>query len=273
MQPPEPTPPPGLREIQLRFARALLASCGVDKPDAYLLGGDLVSDRPVGPAVGLSVHAGGYPARIHDALVEAFPAVAHFVGEAEFVRLVSRFASVTPPTRYNLNEAGAGFAAFLEADSADRRLGFLPDLARLEWRIVVAFHARRLPSADPSRLADLARAGEQACASGAIALQPGTGLVRSKWPILSLWQLRETPRSEISLAVEGRPERVLVWREGETVKLDLVDDDEASVITGLLEETTFVRLLDRLSVSGLPDDAILSAFARCARLGLLAAPE
>jgi hypothetical protein len=273
MQRPEPTPPPGLRETQTRFARALLESCGVEKADTCLLDGDLASGCPVDAAVGLSVHAGGYPARIHDALLESFPAVAHFVGEAEFVRLASRFVSVSPPTGYNLNDAGAGFAAFLEADSASCRLDFLPDLARLEWRIVVAFHAPRLPAADPSRLADLARTGEEDCAGGAIALQPGTGLVRSKWPILSLWQLRETPRSEMSLAVEGRPERVLVWREGETVKLDLVDDDEASVIAGLLEETTFGELLDQLSASGLSDDAILRAFARCARLGLLAAPE
>jgi hypothetical protein len=272
MQRLEPTPPRGLREIQARFARTLLESCGVENADPSLLDADLASDRPVGPAVGLSVHAGGYPARIHDALLESFPAVAHFVGEAEFVRLVSRFASVRPPAGYNLNEAGAGFAAFLEADAACRQLGFLPDLARLEWRIVVAFHAPRLPAADPARLADLARTGEKGCASGAIALQPGTGIVRSSWRILSLWQLRETPCPEISRAAEGRPELVLVWREAETVRLDLIEDDEASVIAGLLEGTTFARLLDRLSASGLPDDAILRAFARCARSGLLADP-
>jgi hypothetical protein len=87
---------PSLRELQRRMAAQIL---GADpRPPGAARA---VARRPPGtrPSDRLAVYVDGYPARLHDALAEQFPAVMRLVGAARFHALVHRYLRAAASAR------------------------------------------------------------------------------------------------------------------------------------------------------------------------------
>jgi hypothetical protein len=217
----------------------------------------------------LDVYRGGYPARVEAAVADTYPAVAHLVGAAALRGLTDRYARALSRHSYNLNDVGAELPTFLEGDALTERLPFLPDLAALEWRIAQAFHAFESPPFDARRLACWAIDDfEQA----RLAFQPSLAVVRSRWPIVVLWQSRETPTEEIDIDLRDRPEIALVHRRGLDVACNRIDAAEADCLTALLAGETLGRAAAELAEQT-SEGAVGEWFARWSALGLVTACE
>ncbi|MBI3388142.1 MAG: putative DNA-binding domain-containing protein [Deltaproteobacteria bacterium] len=175
----------------------------------------------------LHVYLDGYPARLHDALVETFPAVAHMIGHGAMTHLTRRYLGALSLESYNLNDAGAELPAFLRADELTTQLPFLADLAELEWDIACAFHAHDESPLDPSVLTSWTLDDWE---GARLRFQPSVALVCSPWPIRELWEARETPIEAIALDVHDRPDRVLVYRTGLAECCESVDSAEAAAL-------------------------------------------
>ena len=87
-------------------------------------------------------------------------------------------------------EYGSGFDEFISAFPAAVTLPYLPDVARLEWQRVIAWHAADAPSltaADVARLLSdpyvLMRTHWQ--------FHPSLALVESHFAIVSIWQAHQ----------------------------------------------------------------------------------
>jgi hypothetical protein len=214
----------------------------------------------------LRVYAGGYPARLQDALVETFPAVAHLIGHGALTHLTHRYLRALSLQSYNLNDAGAELPAFLRADELTTQLPFLADLAELEWNIACAFHAHDESPLAPSALTSWSL-DDWECAL--LRFQPSVALVCSPWPIRELWQARETPIEAIALAVHDRPDRVLVYRTGLAVLCESVDSDEAAALASLLDGRTLADVTARLAARGHDPAAVSAWFARWMSQGMI----
>jgi len=237
------TPSSRLHELQRWLADVVLAS-DADRPAA-----DVLARPPRGTrSERLHAYVDGYPARLRDALLEAFPAVAHLVGASEFGDLVRRYRPAVPVGGYNLADVGAAMPAFLEQDRLGAALPFLPDLARLEWAVQRAFHAHLLAPFDPATVASWS---PDDWADARVRFQAGTSCVRSAWPIRALWDARATPRDEIDLAIDDRPETVVVHRVEYRVACEPLDAAEATVLGRLLGGGTLGEAVADLA----PDDA------------------
>jgi hypothetical protein len=217
---------PSLRELQRHMAAQILA--GEAQPSASL--GRWLAVPP-GGVLGerLAVYVDGYPARLHDALREEFPAVAHLAGARRFHALVHRYQRAATLRSYNLNDAGAELADVLRADALAAELPFLPDLAALEWALARAFHARDVA---PLAAAQLAALGPTAIVGGGVRFQPSVALCASPWPIHTLWQARDTPHEAIDIDLTVG-ERVLVWRRGAQVDCMPIDAARAAALRAL----------------------------------------
>jgi hypothetical protein len=143
----------------------------------------------------------------------------------------------------------------------------LPDLAALEWRVVVAFHARERAPFDARPLAHW---GLERWERARVVFQPSVALARSLWPILDLWELRETPIAEIDLEVDGRPQDVLVSRSGAAVLCELVEPAEAVVMAALLSGFRLGEALERLAAASEEVADVSSWFAAWGGRGLIA---
>ena len=223
-------------------------------------GADAVVER-------LRAYTGGYPARICEALAEAYPALEHVIGASAFHDLSRRYLAHVPGGIRNLNDVGKLLPSFLADDALVADFPFAPDLARLESAIHVAFHAREVSPLDPATLSDWTL---EDWSAAVLRFQPSVALVRSEWPIRDIWAARETPIEEIDIAVEGRPDRVLVYRTGYQVMCEWIEEDEAVALAAMLAGATLGDTAEQLAEGGGDAEAVARWFARWSGSGLIA---
>ena len=214
----------------------------------------------------LRVYADGYPVRVHDSLTEAYPAVAHLVGEPAFAALAQHYAASVPLTSYNLSDAGVQMPAFLRRDPLTRALPFLPDLAALEWHLTRAFHAAERPPLDPRTLSWTI----EDWADAVLHFQPSVAVIASAWPLLDLWTARETGRQAIDIELCGRPDDVVVRRAGLSVECESIAADEALALRLLLDGRTLAETTERLEADEHDPSTVLGWFTSWMSAGLIA---
>jgi Putative DNA-binding domain len=247
----------------------ILAPESLDDPGVRREIGTTIASLDVDAAIErLRAYTGGYPARIEDALADSFPALRRVIGARTFAELRARYLPHVPDAIYNLNDVGSGFAAFLATDALTAQLPFAPDLARLEWAVQAAFHARERAPFDPSVLADWALEDWD---EAVLELQPSVAVVASPWPIRDVWAARDTPIEEVDIQLEGRPDRVLVHRQGTKVNCESVSEEEALALEALRAGSTLGGIAQELAERGSDADLIGRWFAGWSRRGLIAA--
>jgi uncharacterized protein len=208
-----------------------------------------------------AVYARGLPVRIEEALQEDFPALGRILGGGPYRSLVARYVRACPPRSFDLGRAGDRLSRFLQNDPLTAELPFLPDLARMEWRLSRAFVAADV---EPLAWVDLAGEDPEAVAETPLAVRPGTALVRSQWPIHDLWSCREMPDDAVSVPLEGRPQRVLIWREGLEVRCRTVEETEARLVEGAAAGSSLAALHEEGEAEG----ALIEAFRGLVKAGI-----
>jgi hypothetical protein len=194
----------------------------------------------------LGAYVNGYPARLREALAEAYPAVCVVVGEDTFRALVERYRPAVPAGVYSLSDIGVSFPAFLAGDELSARLPFLHDLAALEWSVLRAFHSFECGRFDPAPVVGW---GLEDWERARLRFQPSVAVRCSAWPILDLWRLRDTSpeaRREIDVEIDDRPQSVLVSRRELTVSCELLSPEKAILLAELLVGATLGRAVESL---------------------------
>jgi len=217
-------------------------------------------------AARVGVYTEGYPARVREALLEAYPAVHHVVGEECFTDLVFRYLQALPEDNYNLNEAGRNLPAFLRTDPLAESLPFLPDLAGLEWHMAEAFHAPLLRPFEMTVCAGYELADWQ---NSVVGFQPSLRVIASKWPILEIHKARSTPVEEIDIELEGRPEQLIVYRCRFDVMVERIGKLESKAVERLAAGQRLGEVLEELSLEGLSTTSVMNWFSRWTNLGLI----
>ena len=155
-------------------------------------------------------------AGLANALAVRFPAVRRLLGDDCFRRCCLRFVSEHPPGSPVLGEYGGGFAAFLGNLTELTALPYLTDVARLEWACHQAMHGTdavvlasdALAGIEPAHVADLV-----------FHPHPAVRLLRSDYPIRSIWRTNMFDTQTRVIAADTAGESVLVSRIGDDVSV------------------------------------------------------
>lgn len=212
-------------------------------------------DEPADPRVG--VYRRNVLANLGGALAATYPVVRRLVGQAFFDEAARRYALAVPSTSGDLNHYGAGFHAFLAGYAPARELGYLPDVARLEWSLHESEQAAdaspldvaALSSVDPGREGDVH-----------LELHPAVRLVASAYPVLAIWEANQPDR-------DGTPdrapaaERVLVRRGEHGTAARLVDSAEWNLLAALRDGASLDAAFDALGEEADRLPELLSRFA------------
>ena len=188
-----------------RVFAAALTTRSLDDADVSMLVGPAERTRRR-----LGLYRGNVQVNARKALGNAYPICAKLVGEEFFAGLAFEYAACAPSASGDLNEYGVGFAAFLEGFAPVAQVPYLPDVARLEWRVHRAHYAADAPSLDITRLASVSPDRYDALT---VTLHPACALIESSWPLARLWVVHQPGfDGAFDVDFETGPERVLVYR-------------------------------------------------------------
>jgi hypothetical protein len=167
---------------------------------------------PAGQAAGnrFDVYRNNVAVSLTEALIAGFPVVHALVGDDFFRAMAGVFWRAHPPRTPVLTAWGDDLPAFLAGFAPAARLPFLADVARLELAVRHACHAADTVPADPARLAALDAA---ALTKARLRLAPAVGLVRSAWPVATIW-LAHRPGGPALPGAAAPAEDALVTRPG-----------------------------------------------------------
>jgi hypothetical protein len=172
---------PALRELQAAMRTALLG--GDDTLACNLIHGDGLA-----PAARLAIYRHHVGTTLSAVLAGIFPVVRRLVDARFFSYAADSYLRAHPPSSPCLFEYGDRFPEFLERFPPCRHLGYLPDVARLEWAFNAAFHADDVAPVAPAAL------GAVPVTAGAhlrLRLHPSVTYISSRWPLDRIWEAHQ----------------------------------------------------------------------------------
>jgi Putative DNA-binding domain len=206
------------------FAGALL------NPDRPVPDGVIAHNAAI-PTRRFAVYRNNVVVTLSNALKNRFPAVEKIVGEEFFTAMARAFVTEQPPRSPLLASYGDGFAAFITAFEPARGLPYLADVARLEAARTNAYHSTDAVPVDTDRLAAL---DPSAIAEIRIDLHPSIDIVRSQYPVLTIWAMN-TGERELAPIEDWRGEDVLVARPRLDVEVRALPPGGAAFLLALAE--------------------------------------
>lgn len=175
-----------------------------------------------------------YRNTVHVSLVEAltkvFPVTLRLVGDRFFRAMARAYVAISKPDSPVLIRYGASFPDFVAGFPAAERLDYLPDLARLEFAWLEAYHAAEADPCDPRDLAALA---PDELMSARLTPHPAARLVESEFAIGSLWSAHQT--DTVATVDIGRPETVLLTRPRAQVQATVLPSTDTRFARRLLD--------------------------------------
>lgn len=222
--------------------RALLGAIIAPRADAAGLGLLETGERA---ARGLAAYRANAEALAERALGVAFGSVRAMLGDEDFTHLAAEFWRAHPPQRGDVGEWGAELAGWLEQHPALARWPYLADCARLDFAMHGIERAADA-SVDTGSLALLAEVDPQRLR---VVLTPGTAMVSSRWPIVTIHRAhRSGADADFALARDAIArecaQHALVRRDGWRAAVDELDEAEASWTASLLAGANLASALD-----------------------------
>jgi hypothetical protein len=213
-----------LADLQGEFAGAVL------DPEAAVPA-PLSRKAGASPSRRFGVYRNNVYASLIEVLAGRFPVVARLVGDEFFRAMARAYVEREPPRSAVLIRYGVSFPNFIAGFAPAASVPYLGDMASLEWAWHAAYHA---PDAAPLPLAELAGAIDHA-EDAVLTLHPSLSVVRSPYPIVSIFELNTQAGDVPPTRIEGG-EDALVVRPRLEVELRLLPKGGASFILALKEE-------------------------------------
>jgi hypothetical protein len=139
--------------------------------------------------LGFAVHANNARVSLRIALEHAYPVTRRLVGSDFFTPMAEEFVASHPPNRGWLSAYGVDFADFVADYQPLAGLGYLADVARLEWARVRAANA---PDDLGIDLKALAIIDTDTLEGLLLSLHAAASLVRSPFPVFDIWRAHQS---------------------------------------------------------------------------------
>ncbi|MBV1867595.1 MAG: putative DNA-binding domain-containing protein [Marinosulfonomonas sp.] len=166
-----------MNSYQSEFITALL-----DPDKAVPAGLSDPQGRPAGSR--FSVYRNNVAVSLTEALKTAFPVICKLVGDEFFQAMAGVYLRAHPPKSPLLMFYGVDMPEFLTGFEPVANLGYLPDIARLEFALRQSYHAADTQAIAPKVLQAMPT---DQLMGATLQLAPSARLLQSQWPIHALW--------------------------------------------------------------------------------------
>ncbi len=192
-------------------------------------------------ALGFGIHANNTRLSLRVAVENVYPVTRRLVGADFFATMAEQFVASHPPNRGWLSAYGADFADFVAQYRPAADLGYLADVARIEWARTRAANAPDAPGLD---LTALAHMDPEALEGLPLSLHVAASLVYSPFPAFDIWRAHQhnggddEQLAQIDLAIG--PQTTLVSRPAALgVGVALIGPGDAAFLSTLAGHSPF----------------------------------
>jgi hypothetical protein len=169
---------------------------------------ELILPSPtLSPRERIQIYRGMYLLRMEEALEIDFPAVAWYLGEANFKKLVAEYVQSYPSQSYTLDHLGRLFSQFLVERNWRNEGDCLGDLATLEWALCVVAVAH---DSDSVTLEDLSRVPEENFLELKFEPVPAISTLRFGYDVNSLFKAWSSGKEPVAPSPESI--NLVCWR-------------------------------------------------------------
>lgn len=179
-----------------------------------------------------------------NALSEIYTVCEQLVGNDFFSAMANRYLEDISCHQPDISEIGNHFPEFIATFPHARSVPYLSDVARLEQAWHRTFLAADVGVFDLNTFAMQSEATQML---SQVRLNPSAQLLRSAFPILSIWQAHQ-PESSSKIFVEDMTQGVflLIWRDHYTQKMDVLSEGEWTILNDIAQHP---RSLAELAMS------------------------
>jgi len=189
------------------------------------------SYRNYSAEVAIEVYRNNYRGNLHDALAGAYPVMKQLVGDDFFRHLARHFISQHESHSGNLHHYGAELAGFVATFEPAQELGYLPDVASLEWACHLSYFA------DDANTLDIAKLGQipsEHYPDLILHTHPSCHLVRSSFPVASIWHAHQPGADrDFHINLDAGSCNALVCRKDDVVIVSELSAADADWLQGL----------------------------------------
>lgn len=221
-------------EAHRYFAAALM------DPEASLPWG-LGGSSPTAPVRRFAVYRNNVIAGLITSLKARFPATCRIVGEEFFSAAARVFVGQRPPRTPVMLHYGEEFPSFLRTFTPARSVPYLADVAEVEVAAGRAYHAE---DAAPIAADVLLNLPPYALPEVRLRLHPSLSIVRSAYPVVTLWGMNLPDRAPHPLP-SWDSEDAIVARPGEDVEIRVAGQGEAEFLIALIDGLSLGSAADK----------------------------
>lgn len=238
-------------------------SAALWNPDAETPEGLIGPDGTTAPKR-FSVYRNNVIVSLCDALAQTFPAVMNLLGEDYFRAMARAFVAEHPPSTPVLMWYGDKFADFIEGFPPLQAYPYVPDVARLEWAWVSAYHAADATPLDPAAIGAIS---PDEVGQVRFEKHPAAAVLVSRWPI---WDLLRVNRFDPSAKIEidlDEPQSVMITRPEFEVEVLLLRPGGEVFVNALMDGAT---LGDAAAAAGaqVPEFSLSDVLSDCLANGV-----
>lgn len=227
---------PSLHALQEAFVATIMAPAGATPPFATLPAAE--------GRVRIGIYRNAIFANFRRALAASFPVVEHLVGIEFFTAAVDAYVRAYPSTSGDLNVYGNTFGDFLARFPPAGTLGYLPDVARLEWAIDEARRAADVAEL-PDVIAALATIAPERRADARLRLDPSCRFVASAYPVRRIWEIHQPEHAGADpVSLDEGAERLLVRRRRDGITIEQIGAGEEAFLQALHAGETLGAAID-----------------------------
>lgn len=192
----------------------------------------------------LAVYRNNVYVNLTNTLLNTYPVVQRLVGEEFFKYAAKYYIESFPSTSGDLNQYGGQFADFLSCFPATLNLGYMPDVARMEWACHLVYSA-----ADHSPLAvdQLSLVSPDNYGGLTFTLHPAVRLLKSEYPIYTIWQVNQLNYEgdqSVDLSIAG--ECLLVQCRNLTISVENITEAEWTLLSNIADGAPLGEIIECL---------------------------
>lgn len=250
-----------LPELQVAFLRAVLDG---DGDDFY----PLVLENGISAETRVAVYANNARVNFHSTLEAAYPVIRRLGGDEWFRQSGAAYRREHPSHSGNLFHVGRHFPDFLAARFAAGRYEYFAAVARLEWAYQETLVAAECEPLDPVALADVR---PEAYGSLQFRLRPSARMLRSDYPVLTIWRACQPDATEEAqhVKLDAGSSYVLLIRRRDHVELREISPADFALLDAFAAGYTLDQAVEATAGADKAFD-LTAALERCIRLGVLA---